>query len=61
MRFRSKLAVLATAALAGFLVSRPDIRENLSNNLDDFRNLFDEALERGKEAAAEKEQELKNV
>ena len=58
MRFRSKLSLLALAALAGFLVSRPDVRERLSENLEEFRNLVDEALERGKEAAAKKEEEL---
>ncbi len=47
MRFRSKLAILSLAALAGFIVSRPDLVSRLTD-----------ALEKGKEAALQKENEL---
>lgn len=58
MRWRSRILILALAALGGFLVSRPDIRKYLSQNWEEYKLSLYEAMEIGKDAAAKKEQEL---
>jgi len=58
MRWRTKCLMLTLAGLAGFLVSREDIREYLSQSLKDYKYSLEKAINEGRDEVARKEMEL---
>lgn len=58
MRWRTKCLMMALAGLAGFLVSREDIRRYLSQGLKDYKYSLEKAINEGREEVARKEMEL---